>query len=69
MIGLQEMLLQTNGNELLLFAAWPKEWDVRFKLHAPGGTVIEAELKSGKVVLLNVTPQSRRKDIKICLNK
>jgi hypothetical protein len=35
MIGLQEMLLQTNGDSLLLFPAWPKEWDVTFKLHAP----------------------------------
>ena len=34
MIGLQEMLLQTNGEQILLFPAWPKEWNVHFKLHA-----------------------------------
>ena len=36
MIGLQEMLLQTNGELILLFPAWPLEWNVHFKLHAPG---------------------------------
>lgn len=68
MIGLQEMLLQTNGDELLLFPAWPHEWDVHFKLHAPGQTTVEAQLKDGKVVQLHVTPESRKKDIKLCLN-
>lgn len=63
MIGLQEMLLQTNGDELLLFPAWPREWDVHFKLHAPGGTTVEAELKGGKVIRLKVMPESRRKDV------
>ena len=49
MIGLQEMLLQTNGEQILLFPAWPKEWNVHFKLHAPGETTVEATLKNGKV--------------------
>lgn len=65
MIGLQEMLLQTNGNHILLFPAWPKEWDVRFKLCAPKSTTVEAVLKEGKVTMLKVTPESRRKDIVI----
>ena len=42
MIGLQEMLLQEMPDgELLLLPAWPKEWPVRFKLHATGGRVVE----------------------------
>ena len=49
MIGLQEMLLQTNGEQILLFPAWSKEWDIHFKLHAPGETTVEATLKDGKV--------------------
>ncbi|WP_071146297.1 DUF5703 domain-containing protein [Bacteroides ihuae] len=65
MIGLQEMLLQTNGDKILLFPAWPPEWDVHFKLHAPMQTTVEAELKAGKLINLKVTPESRRKDIEL----
>ena len=49
MIGMQEMLLQTDGDKIYLFPAWPVEWDVRFRLHVPGRTVVEAELKNGEV--------------------
>ncbi len=63
MIGIQEMLLQTNGDKILLFPAWPKAWDVQFKLNAPGNTKIEAKMTNGKVELLSVYPESRRKDI------
>ena len=35
-MALQTMLMQTSGERILLFPAWPKEWDVQFKLHAPG---------------------------------
>lgn len=49
MIGLQEMLLQeTPDGELLLFPAWPKEWNVKFRLHATGGRIVEAEINNGK---------------------
>lgn len=65
MIGLQEMLLQTNGDTIYLFPAWPKDWDVHFKLHAPTNTWVEAELKNGKVKIIQVKPESRRKDIKV----
>jgi len=68
MIGLQEMLLQTDKNgKILLFPAWPREWDVSFKLHAPNETTVEVELKDGKVVKLMVVPESRKKDIKIMI--
>jgi len=63
MIGLQEMLLQTNGNQILLFPAWPKNWDVAFKLHATGNTTVEGVLKNGKLQSLKVTPESRRNDV------
>ena len=69
MIGLQEMLLQTNGTQILLFPAWPKEWNVHFKLHAPGNTTVEATLKDGKVTNLKVSPESRKKDIVIMIEK
>ena len=63
MIGMQEMLMQEAGNKIYLFPAWPREWDVRFKLHASDNTIVEAELQGGKVVNVKVSPQSRQQDI------
>lgn len=63
MIGLQEMLLQTVGNELRVFPAWPREWDVDFKLHAPDRTTVECSLRAGKIQRIEVNPVERRKDI------
>jgi hypothetical protein len=63
MIGLQEMLMQVDDKKILLFPAWPKDWDVHFKLHAPYRTTIEATVKDGKVEDLKVFPESRRNDI------
>lgn len=59
------MLLQDAGGKILLFPAWPRDWDVSFKLHAPKQTVVEATLRAGKICRLKVTPESRRKDIVI----
>ncbi len=67
MIGLQEMLLQTDDKRILLFPAWPKEMDVHFKLHAPYNTTVEAELKDGKIVSLIVLPEERKKDVELFL--
>jgi Domain of unknown function (DUF5703) len=67
MIGLQEMLLQTDNQRILLFPAWPKEKDVHFKLHAPANTTVEAELKDGKLIKLIVLPEERRKDVELML--
>lgn len=63
MIGLQEMLMQVDGNKIYLFPAWPKDWDVHFKLHAPGNTTIEATIKNHKIESLMVFPKEREKDI------
>lgn len=50
MIGLQEMLLQeTPDGELLLFPAWPKDWDATFRLHASKGRVVEGTIRGGAV--------------------
>jgi hypothetical protein len=71
MVGLQEMLMSANpygDGKIYLLAAWPKDWDVDFKLHAPQQTTIEASVKNGKVVKLIVTPRSRLKDV-VVMNK
>ena len=67
MMGMQEMLLQEVNGKLLIFPAWPREWDVHFKLHAPGKTTVEAEWKGGKLVNLTVIPKEREKDVVNCL--
>ena len=67
MIGMQEMLLQEADGKILLFPAWPKDWDVHFKLHATGQTTVEAVLKGGTVVSLTVLPKEREKDVVNCL--
>ncbi len=69
MIGLQEMLMQTDGRQIYLLPAWPKEWNASFKLHAPYNTVIEAGVKDGKIVNLHVLPADREKDIIVIRNQ
>ena len=62
-IALQRMIMQCEGDDIILFPAWPADWDVSFKLHAPGNTLVECELKAGEISRLLVTPASRRSDI------
>ncbi len=62
MIALQEMLLQVaadhqsadsekaTDDDIFLLPAWPKEWDVDFKLHAPGNRVVTLSLRNGKII-------------------
>jgi len=63
MIGLQEMLMQTDGTVIRLLPAWPESWDVDFKLHAPYQTTLEGRVRGGKVENLQVTPEERRQDV------
>ena len=67
-LALQTMLVQTVGEKIHLFPAWPADrWDVSFKLHVSGQTTLEGELKDGALVHLTVTPESRRKDVVVLL--
>ena len=59
------MLLQHHDDKILLLPAWPADWDVSFKLHAPGQTTVECVFRNGKIQQLKVTPESRRKDLVI----
>ena len=68
MIGLQDMLMQTYGNgsrTIRLLPAWPVEWDVSFKLHAPFNTTVEGTVSDGKLTNLIVMPKSRMADVLI----
>ena len=63
LMALQTMLLQTDGRKIILFPAWPKSWDVEFKLHAPMRTTVECVYRAGRVERLNVSPASRATDV------
>jgi alpha-L-fucosidase 2 len=63
MSALQCMLLQHDGRKIMIFPAWPKNWNVSFKLHAPNNTTVECVYRNGKVEKLDVTPASRSKDV------
>ena len=63
MIALQEMLLQTPGDRILLLPAWPKDWNVDFKLHAPAQTVVLCHFEDGELRTTSVVPSARAHDV------
>ncbi len=67
MKAFQSMVLQADpySEKFYLLPAWPRDWDVSFKLHAPHQTTIEGRVKDGKIEWLKVTPESRRDDLVI----
>src|SRR5262249_26052893 len=64
-MALQSMLMQCEDREILLLPAWPKEWDVDFKLHAPYQTTVQGEVRIGRIINLKVIPESRLADVKV----
>ncbi|MEW6746521.1 MAG: DUF5703 domain-containing protein [Planctomycetota bacterium] len=60
---LQALLIQTEGETIHLLPAWPKKWDVDFKVHAPKRTVLRGTVQGGRLEKLEVTPAERRKDV------
>jgi len=75
MIGMQEMLMQTHSRlddlrcgkagKIRLLTAWPEEWDVDFRMHAPHKTIVEGKFRSGGMAMLRVTPKQRQDDVVI----
>ncbi|NLX14244.1 MAG: hypothetical protein GXY44_11405 [Phycisphaerales bacterium] len=65
MMALQTMLLQAEGTKILLFPAWPKHWNVEFKLNAPYNTTVECSYQDGEVQWLKVTPADRKRDVTV----
>ena len=63
MFTLQCMVLQSRGDKIYVLPAWPKEWTVQFRLHAPRQTVVQCTVRNGKLEQLEVTPPSRAKDV------
>jgi alpha-L-fucosidase 2 len=63
MMTLQLMLMQCDGKRIQLLPAWPDDWIVDFKLHAPYQTTVEAHIEHGKVSGLKVISHGPAKDI------
>ena len=63
MMALQTMLMQAEDQKIVLFPAWPQNWDVTFKLHAPLNTTVEGIYNRGKLEYLSVTPEVRLEDL------
>lgn len=59
----QSMVMQCDGKQIRLLPAWPREWNVSFKLHAPYNTTVECVYMNGKIEKLRVAPESRKKDV------
>ncbi|MBS0027688.1 DUF5703 domain-containing protein [Chitinophaga sp. 22321] len=49
MIALQRMLIQYDTDRVKLLPAWPREWNVAFKLTGPYGKVYEGRYKNGNL--------------------
>jgi len=63
------MLLQSGDDgfanaTIVLFPAWPCDWDVDAKLWAPGNTTVELSYAGGALKSLVVTPPERAGDVK-----
>ena len=66
MVGLQEMLVAADPGpkgKIHLLPAWPKTWDVRFRLHTAGRTTVAGEVRDGKLIRVTVDPPNRAKDL------
>lgn len=68
LMALQTMLLQWDGERILLFPAWPKEWDVEFQLAAPQRTIVRGSLRAGRLESLQIDPPARRAATEFWLN-
>jgi hypothetical protein len=60
---LLQSLMQTIRNKIRLLPAWPKDWEVDFKLHATHQTTVEGKVCTGKVISLKVISWARRYDV------
>ena len=73
MMALQTMLLQWDDpsmagpgtSPIRLLPAWPRDWDVDFKLHAPDRTTVRGVYQAGRLRRLEVEPPERRADVVI----
>jgi hypothetical protein len=65
MIALQRMVMVYDDNQIYLLPAWPKDWNLEFKLHAPDRAVVSGVVKSGRLVKWSIKPTKRKKNINV----
>jgi hypothetical protein len=63
----QLMAFQTLGQKIFLLPAWPRNWNVSFKFHAPQATTVSCTYSNGAILQLEVTPASRVNDVVLML--
>ena len=59
----QEMLLQSVGDKIIVCPALPKDWSGCFRLCAAKNTTVTAEVRGGVVEWIKVDPPERGKDV------
>ena len=65
MMALQAMLMQCDGDKVLVFPAWPDEWDVEFKLYAQDNTVVSGTRRDGVIEFLDVDTEEENLDVEV----
>ncbi len=60
---IHHMLLQAVDDKIFLLPAWPKDWNVKFKLHTPDNSQVEAEWKDGNMISTKKYPASHPAEI------
>eukprot|EP00475_Leptophrys_vorax_P009811 TRINITY_DN164_c0_g3_i1.p1 TRINITY_DN164_c0_g3~~TRINITY_DN164_c0_g3_i1.p1 ORF type:complete len:772 (-),score=187.26 TRINITY_DN164_c0_g3_i1:117-2207(-) len=50
-------------DSILLFPAWPCNWEVSFKMYGPRNTIVEVVYEDGQLKQLQVTPAERKSDL------
>ena len=64
-LTLQHMLIDNNGDSIVLLQAMPEHWNVDFKLHAHDRTSVRVKADGKNINSLDVWPESRRNDISV----
>ncbi|HTE25699.1 DUF5703 domain-containing protein [Flavitalea sp.] len=59
MNALQRMIIQYEDNEVRLLPAWPKEWDLSFKVSGPNKTIFSGTIEEGRITTLKVSGRKR----------
>ena len=62
-VAIQKMLVQEADGKILLLPAWPDSWDVDFRLHLSGKTIITGKVEEGKLLNWEIIPESRKNDV------